>query len=52
MTTISGSGVTALLLNHLLYNLKFSDNQTYVKVLTRLQILEPLEVCITFFIHA
>ena len=24
---------------------KFSDNQTYVKVLTRLQILEPLEVC-------
>lgn len=23
---------------------KFSDNQTYVKVLTRLQILEPLEV--------
>ena len=25
--------------------LQFSDNQTYVKVLTRLQILEPLEVC-------
>ena len=23
---------------------KFSDNQTYVKVLTKLQILEPIEV--------
>ena len=61
LITAISSGVTALLKRiYCIINLKFSDNQTYVKVLTRLQILEPLEVCselsvpnvVYVFIHA